>query len=103
MKHLEEKYRKNWQIVLTKNKFTEYSLYWLFLVHVMKEDPFKYYILESDEELSGNNCWFETGTNINQILEKSFVENGNYYFSLFQSHIDLDVHLLEKSIRRFIS
>jgi len=96
-----------WDEYLCTRKFTEFSLYWLFLI---KSGSTNRYLTNAKPKLLGNGLWRSTYRNnfplafqilpntsnkekkINDFvgahIQKTFDENDDYYFSLVQSNIN---------------
>lgn len=94
VKHLIDKYgdKKTWQVYLVNNKFTEYCLYWIWLIMRGKNQTL-YVGPECPRSLYGNAT---TGPehNLPARVEESFKNNKNYLFSFVQSSLPYHVPLI---------
>lgn len=75
---------KKWQILIVNNKFTEYTLYWIWMIKSNIIDD--YYNTETEKQLYGN-AVTEYSENIQEIVATIFTKNTNYYFSFIQSSL----------------
>ena len=75
---------KKWQIMIVNNKFTEYTLYWIWLI---KNDLITKYNTETDIAMYGN-AVTEYSEDLPKIVATNFTHNNkNYYFSFIQSSL----------------
>lgn len=99
---LVEKYgnQKQWQLYIANNKYTEYCLYWIWLLHHKKAD--EYYAIESPYQL-----YDHATTSLEQpmpeMVKKSFKDNKYHWFSFVQSSIDVPVLEIQKEVLSYIS
>lgn len=81
--------------------WTEYTLYWVYSLKNKLTDP---YALRG--KLYDRGIWkINPGdeTRIEELVEKIFVENSDYHFSIFQSNIpNIDQYYLASLIKRYI-
>jgi hypothetical protein len=101
-KHLTEKYgaQKGWQLHLANNKFTEYCLYWIWL---LKQDKTKeLYVGENHPmQLYG---FATTGPehNLEERVHKSFHDNAGFLFSFVQSSLPHSVSKIRDTILPYL-
>lgn len=93
VRHLIEKYgdKKMWQVYLANNKFTEYCLYWIWLI--MHDKVGLYAGPECPMSLYGNAV---TGPehDLKTRVRQSFEQNDRYIFSFVQSSLPYPVALV---------
>lgn len=98
IKVLETKYgdRMQWQKALAENKYTEYCLYWIYLID--KEMASTLYALEDDApQLYGSAT---TGPEHKMVenVATSFKQNDKFWFSFVQSSLEYSVSEIEAAI-----
>jgi hypothetical protein len=98
MKYL-QRLHGDWEYKLMnmKERWTEYTLYWLYLSKQNKLDLYK----KSTIPLSDNrtNIWFKP-TNMNESIEKMF-KNKKQYFGVIQSNVQENTYIaVEAAIKR---
>lgn len=73
-----------------KNLWTEYSLYWVFLLS--KKMAFHYYDPKGPGLCGSNNIWdknqFSSNEDIQRLIKSIFEKNKNSYFALIQSNVE---------------
>lgn len=89
---------------ITTCDWTEYTLYWTYLIKMQLTN---HYYDENDRHVYGNCIWGEVGIRNNDIkllVEKAFLDNSDYHFSIFQSSIkELDQTHLASLIGNYLT
>lgn len=90
---------KLWQLYLADHKFTEYCLYWIWLMENGKAD--KLYATDSSKKLYD---YATTGRehNMDSRVQESFKSNTNHWFSFVQSSLDIPVDRVRKSVMKHL-
>lgn len=101
VKWLIEEYgnQKKWQLHLYNNKYTEYCLYWIWLIkHKQAHDL---YAIESPTSVYG---YATTGDEHDMSLQimKSFRNNKNHWFSFVQSSLSHTVDDIYGQVKKYI-
>jgi hypothetical protein len=102
VKWLEMTYGANmkWQEFLCNHKYTEYCLYWIFLLK-HKRTTMLYAVEEDAPSVYGNAC---TGAehDLETQVRLSFQKNEKYWFSFVQSSLPYDVNKVEEVFKKYI-
>lgn len=99
---LESQYgdRMKWQQHLADNKFTEYCLYWIYLmnkgVHTLE------YACEDDAPALYGYATTGPEHKLKPQVAKSFKDNTNYFFSFVQSSLPHTIDAVEKEVLSYI-
>ena len=97
VKHLVDKYgsAKEWQVFLVNNKYTEYCLYWIWLLMQNKHNEL--YDTITQKQLYG---YATTGMehDMSTQVKLSFQENANHYFSFVQSSLPISVTDIKQAV-----
>lgn len=103
VKWLEQTYGNNlrWQEVLCNHKFTEYCLYWIYLLK-HKRTGILYAVDNDSPSVYGNPC---TGPehDLKTQVDLSFTKNQNYWFSFVQSSLPLDVDTVASTVGKYLA
>lgn len=98
---LENKYGSHmkWQEYLAEHKFTEYCMYWAYLLRSKETD--KYYATDNNLCLFG---FATTGPEHHMVeqIRKSFTDNGSHYFSFVQSSLQHTIYDVEEEILKYL-
>ena len=97
VKWLVDKYgnQKHWQIHLANHKFTEYCIYWIWLLQHKLADT--YYDTTSSYKLY-EHATTSPDQDLRERVLKSFTDNAHHWFSFVQSSLDIPVHHVRKLI-----
>jgi hypothetical protein len=90
-----------WQEHLAANKFTEYCMYWSYLIKKGDGARERLYACDSPIALYGN-CTVSAAQNMAELVATSFAANERYWFSFVQSSLDHGVDAVEKEVARHI-
>jgi hypothetical protein len=92
--------QKKWQVFLAEHKYTEYCLYWIWLLQRNKASEL--YAIDSPLSLYGHAT---TGDehDLSSQVQKSFEDNQNFWFSFVQTSLPHSVDQVEKTVRRFLN
>lgn len=102
IKWLEGEYgdRMSWQSHLANNKFTEYCLYWIYLmklgVHSLE------YACEQDAPSLYGHATTGPEHTLSVQVKKSFKDNGNYWFSFVQTSLPLSNAQVATEVKKYI-
>lgn len=90
---------KEWQLYIANHKFTEYCIYWNWLIENNLTNT--YYDLNSSKQL-----YAYATTNSEQDMPKqvnqSFTDNANHWFSFVQSSIDMSMEKVRQEVMKYI-
>lgn len=91
--------KNGWQIALGQNKFTEYTLYWSYLVS--EGQAHKLYDIKCRQKLYGAAT---TGPehDMEQNMAQAFSPSANFFFSFVQSSLQIPFEKVERSIDRYL-
>lgn len=90
-----------WQEYLADHKFTEYCMYWSYLIKKGDSERERHYACDNTKQLFG---FATTGPEHDMPLQvhKSFTENQNFYFSFVQSSLSHIVQDVEEQIMKHL-
>lgn len=99
VKHLIEKYgdKKAWQVHLANHKFTEYALYWIWLMMQGKTDTLYATPGDTADVLYG---YATTGPehDLKERVRDSFEKNAHHWFSFVQSSLPIPVNEVKERV-----
>jgi uncharacterized protein (DUF1919 family) len=102
IKYLILSYGENWQKIICDMNFSEYTLYWLFM---LKKNYTHLYTLEGyplwNHDLERNILYYHTEEEQKIIANKSVLENKSY-FSVIQSYLPVNVDLMKFEIFKIL-
>lgn len=100
VKFLVDKYgsQKRWQLKLQSNKFTEYGLYWIWLI---KNDLVQSLYTNEDAPIYAYAVTDETH-DLAQYIEKAFEPAGKHYFSFVQSSLPHKINYIADIVAKYI-
>lgn len=102
VKYLILRYGKDWQKIICDMKFSEYTLYWLFM---LKNNYTQLYTIEGyplwNHDLERNILYYHTEEEQKIIAKKSVLENKSY-FSVIQSYLPVNVDLMKFEIFKIL-
>lgn len=96
--YLNSIYGSDWQKIICEMKFTEYTLYWIYLI--MKEKTNLYTIDGYSlwkHDLERNILYYDTEENMKNIVQKS-IEDKKSYFSVIQSYLPVNIDAMKNII-----
>lgn len=91
--------QKQWQVYIVNNKFTEYCVYWIWL---LKENLIQtYYAVDTPKTIYG---YATTGPehNLSQQVARSFTQNTDFWFSFVQSSLPYPVQEICDVVLRYL-
>lgn len=95
---LKSKYGDHWKNTICDLKFTEYTLYWLFL---LKNRYNLFYTPNNDiwnHNLTTNILYYHTIEEQQQKIKASFDNNNTTKFSVIQSYLPVDIDMIIKTV-----
>jgi hypothetical protein len=102
IKYLTLSYGENWQKIICDMKFSEYTLYWLFM---LKNNYTHFYTIDGyplwNHDLERNILYYHTEEEQKIIVNKSVLENKSY-FSVIQSYLPVNVDLMKFEIFKIL-
>lgn len=98
IKYLIFKYGQDWQKIICEMKFTEYTLYWLFM---LQNNQTNLYTIDGyplwNHDLERNILYYHTEEEQKIISKKSILENKSY-FSVIQSYLPSNIDAMKNTI-----
>ena len=102
IKYLEITHGKDWQKTICDMKFTEFTLYWLFL---LKNNNTNLYVTDGyplwNHDLNHNILYYHTEEEQKLIVKNSVTQNISY-FSVIQSYLKVNIDLMKQIIFKII-
>ena len=95
---LKLKYNNEWQKTIYDMKFTEYTLYWIYLLMNNKKEL---YTIEGvalwKHDLDRNILYYHTDEEMRDIVNRSIKDNTTH-FSVIQSYLPININMIKKVI-----
>jgi uncharacterized protein (DUF1919 family) len=103
IRHIQRIYKtEDWQTILYQKKFTEFTLYWIYMIIT---DKTNYYTTSGfplwKHDLERNVLYYVSEKEITDIIHKSFGDSESY-FSVIQSYLPVNMEYIKKEIYRYI-
>lgn len=97
VKYLVDRYgpQKFWQLKLQNNKFTEYGLYWIYL---LKNDLVHQLYTKTDAPLY-NHCITDNSQNLDIGIAKAFDDTSSHFFSFVQSSLKYPISKIQSLLK----
>jgi len=98
LSHLQGMYGSEWQKIICEMKFTEYTLYWLYL---MKNNLTDLYTIEGKQlwkhDLDRNILYYQSEDEVKKIIKRS-INDKDTYFSVVQSYLPVNIDIVKNII-----